>query len=296
MLSTLTLFIDMKSRRILTEDFTMIIKNIYTVYFSPTGGTQKIAEALSDDLSQFLHVPSQKIDLTILANRQISYDFDPHSLVILAIPVYAGRIPNKLLPDLEKCLNGSGKTAIIPISVYGNRNYDEALREMLLLAEKHGFIPIGAAAMISQHAFSSHIGKDCPDFSDFESLKDFSSKIAEKILNNRNVTAIAYDRNTPIGPYYTPLKSDHTPARFLKAKPVTDMDKCNNCGICVRKCPMGSISADHVADVFGICIKCQACVKFCPAHAKYFTDADFLSHVEMLEHTYTDRKEAKFLF
>lgn len=274
----------------------MIIKNIYAVYFSPTGGTQKIAESLSNDLSQLLHIPFQKIDFTILTNRQTRYDFDSDSLVILAIPVYAGRIPNKLLPDLERCLNGSGKTAIIPISVYGNRNYDEALREMLILTEKNGFIPIGAATMISQHAFSSLIAKDRPDFSDFQALTDFSNKIAGKILNNQELTGITYDRDTPIGPYYTPLKSDHTPARFLKAKPVTDMDKCNNCGICVRKCPMGSISADNVADVSGICIKCQACVKFCPTHAKYFTDVDFLAHIEMLENTYTDRKEAKFLF
>ena len=277
-------------------DFIMIIKNIYTVYFSPTGGTKKIAEALANDLSQLLHIPFQKIDLTVLTNRQTRYDFDTDSLVILAVPVYAGRIPNKLLPDLERCLNGSGKAAIIPVCVYGNRNYDEALREMLILTEKNGFIPIGAAAMISQHAFSSLIAKDRPDFSDFEALTDFSNKIAEKILNNHELTGITYDRDIPIGPYYTPLKSDHTPARFLKAKPVTDMDKCNNCGICARRCPMGSISTDNVADVSGICIKCQACVKFCPTHAKYFTDADFLSHVEMLENTYTDRQEAKFLF
>lgn len=135
----------------------MIMKNIYTVYFSPTGGTKKVATALSDNLSQLLHIPSQSIDLTLPANRQISYPFDSDSLVILAVPVYAGRIPNKLLPDLEKCLNGNGKTAIIPVSVYSNRNYDEALRELLLLVEKHGFIPMGALAMISRHAFSTHM-------------------------------------------------------------------------------------------------------------------------------------------
>ena len=274
----------------------MTIQNIYTVYFSPTGGTRKIAVALSYNLSQLLHIPTQNINLTNLANRQMSYDFDADSLVILAVPVYAGRIPNKLLPDLEKCLNGSGKTAIISISVYGNRNYDEALREMLLLVEKHGFIPIGAAVMISQHAFSSHVAKGRPDTLDFELLADFSKKIARKILNNPDLTGITYDRDTPVGPYYTPLKSDHTPARFLKAKPVTDMSKCNNCGICAQKCPMGSISADSVSDVSGICIKCQACVKLCPTHAKYFTDTDFLSHVEMLENTYTKRQEPTFLF
>ena len=54
----------------------MIIKNIYAVYFSPTGGTQKIAESLSNDLSQLLHIPFQKIDFTILTNRQTRYDFD----------------------------------------------------------------------------------------------------------------------------------------------------------------------------------------------------------------------------
>lgn len=274
----------------------MIMKNIYTVYFSPTGGTKKVATTLSDNLSQHLHTPSQSIDLTLPADRQISYDFDSDSLVILAVPVYAGRIPNKLLPDLEKCLHGNGKTAIIPVSVYGNRNYDEALREMLILAEKHGFIPIGAAAMISRHAFSTHIAKGRPDSSDFEALTDFSRKIAEKILNNQEVTAITYDRDTPVGPYYTPLKADHTPARFLKAKPVTDADKCNHCSICVRKCPMGSISADDPADISGICIKCQACIRFCPTHARYFTDTDFLSHVEMLESTYTARREPDFLF
>lgn len=274
----------------------MIIKKIYTVYFSLTGGTQKVAETLSDNLSQLLQVSVKKINLTILANRQVNYKFDSHALIILAVPVCAGRIPNKLLPDLEKCLNGNGKTAIIPVSVYGNRNYDEALREMLILVEKQGFVPIGAAAMISRHAFSTHIAKGRPDSSDFEALTVFSNKIAEKIIFNREVTAITYDRDTPIGPYYTPLKADHTPARFLKAKPVTDMNKCNNCGICVSKCPMGSISADNVTDISGICIKCQACVRFCPTHAKYFTDADFRSHVEMLENTYTNRREPDFLF
>lgn len=274
----------------------MTTKKICTIFFSPTGNTQKIAMTLSDHLSQLLCVPTQTINLTIFENRQLHYDFDSDSLVILALPVYAGRIPNKLLPDLEKCLDGDGNTAILPVCVYGNRSYDEALRELLLLTEKHGFVPIGAAAMISQHAFSSQIAEGRPDSSDLQLLADFSKIIAEKVLNTQTLTSITYDRDTPIGPYYTPLKADHTPANFLKAKPVTDMNKCNHCGICVQKCPMGSISAEQVADVPGICIKCQACVRFCPTHAKYFTDPAFLSHVEMLKNTYTARKEPEFFY
>ena len=44
----------------------------------------------------------------------------------------------------------------------------------------------------------------------------------------------------------------------------------------------------------GICIKCQACIKICPAGAKYFDNEAFLSHVAMLEQNYTRRSEAEY--
>ena len=49
----------------------------------------------------------------------------------------------------------------------------------------------------------------------------------------------------------------------------------------------------QVLEVTGICIKCQACIKKCPTHAKYFDDPAFLSHVAMLEQNYTRRAETE---
>ena len=272
----------------------MNITEIKTVFFSPTGGTKKTALALSERLSKLLSVPADYIDITLPANRKTAYSFSEHTLVVLAVPVYAGRIPNKLLPDLQNCIKGSKKTPIITVSVYGNRNYDDALREMLLLSENNAFIPVGAAAVISQHAFSDILAKGRPDDSDIEKINEFSDRIAEKILTSEAPAAIEFDRATPVKPYYTPLKTDHTPARFLKAKPLTDMNTCTKCGICAEKCPMGSIEPSDVTVVSGVCIKCQACVKLCPTHSKYFTDEDFLSHVKMIESNYIDRKEPSF--
>ena len=90
------------------------------------------------------------------------------------------------------------------------------------------------------------------------------------------------------------LQEDGTPAKFLKAKPLTDPELCDQCGDCVRLCPMGSIDAADVTSVPGICIKCQACIHGCHAHAKYFDDPQLISHVAALEKTEAAPKENAF--
>jgi ferredoxin len=54
---------------------------------------------------------------------------------------------------------------------------------------------------------------------------------------------------------------------------------------------MGSNDFDDVSVINGICIKCCACVKKCPAQAKYFDDPTFLRHKEELEVAYSARSE-----
>jgi ferredoxin len=98
-----------------------------------------------------------------------------------------------------------------------------------------------------------------------------------------------------VGTYYTPLKEDGSPAKFLKAKSKADPGKCNRCMFCSAVCPMGSIEETDPFSVTGICIKCQACVRRCPAGARYFDDPDFLSHVRMLEENYQEPKENVYL-
>ena len=79
--------------------------------------------------------------------------------------------------------------------------------------------------------------------------------------------------------------------KFLKAKPKTDLSRCNHCGACVRACPMGAIDPGNPAEVPGTCIKCQSCVRKCTRGAKFFDDSAFLSHVAMLERDFREPKE-----
>ena len=55
--------------------------------------------------------------------REKSVNFIGQDVVIVGVPVYAGRVPNVLLKYLNS-INGNGACAV-PVVVYGNRNYDD---------------------------------------------------------------------------------------------------------------------------------------------------------------------------
>ena len=265
----------------------MQLKRVCVLYFSPTGGTEKIARAAAGALAGKLGLDQEFFDFTRPEGRETEYRFGPEDLLVMASPVYAGRLPNKLAPEYKTKIFGEGSPAV-PLCVFGNRSPDEALRELVLLLEGNGFRIAAAAAFAGRHAFSDKVGEGRPDGDDLDEIAAFAARAAEK-LSGDSLPLLEMDRSE-IGPYYTPLKEDGTPAKFLKAKPLTDWSKCSRCGACARFCPMGSIDRETMEAV-GLCIKCQACVRKCPRHAKYFEDPDFLSHVAMLEQNYTRRAE-----
>lgn len=269
----------------------MEIKRLHVLYFSPTGGTEKVARFVAGELGRRLGLEPEYISFTRPAEREAEHRFGPHDLLVMASPVYAGRLPNKVMPDYKAKIFGEN-TPAVPICVFGNRSPDEAPRELALLLEGNGFRLAGLAAFAGRHAFSDKVGEGRPDYDDRAEMADFAARVADKLAGD-SLPLLALDRGE-IGPYYTPLKTDGTPAKFLKAKPLTDWSKCSRCGACARVCPMGSIDP-KTFEAVGLCVKCQACVRKCTRHAKYFEDSDFLSHVAMLEEHYTRRAENRIL-
>ncbi len=271
----------------------MELKKIYAVYFSAVGNTKKAVEMLAGKIAGELDVPWEAIDFTLPAAREQAYCFDKTNLVVFGTPVYAGRVPNKVLPFVQTLFEGNDALAV-PVVTFGNRSFDDGLMEMRNELEEHGFHTIAAAALTAPHVMSDMIAADRPDEEDVHRLREFSKEIAAKTSEIRcGQGPIAVDGRDPVGPYYTPLQEDGTPAKFLKAKPKTREELCTKCGICVKVCPMGSISEDMIT-VEGICIKCQACIRKCPEHAKYFDDPQLLSHIRMLEANYARRAENKY--
>ena len=116
----------------------MEIKTVHLVYYSATGNTQTVARAIGEALAQGLNAALCEVDFTLPAARQAAQTFGPGDLVVAATPVYAGRVPNKMLPYVQEKLVGGGALAV-PVVTFGNRNFDNGLKELQVELEGHGF-------------------------------------------------------------------------------------------------------------------------------------------------------------
>ena len=271
----------------------MKIERIVTVCFSPTGNTDAAVRGIARRLADNLHVPVEHEGFTKPQDRERELTFSGTDLVIVGSPTYAGRVPNKIMPDFQNRLHGSG-TAAIAVVTYGNRSFDNSLRELRNILEENGFSVFAACALVAHHAFAQ-IGEMRPDDQDERQVDDFCSRVLASMQKEGWAPEhVVIEDDAEVGPYYVPKGMDGKPAVFLKAKPKTDPEKCEKCHICSEGCPMGSIPADDPLVCSGVCIKCNACVTYCPHGAKYFDDEAYLSHKQFLETHYTERNDPAF--
>jgi ferredoxin len=264
-----------------------------TAFFSPTGTTRTIILKFSAHLKEVISshddiVSTKMIDFTPLSER-VSTDeitMGRDELFILGIPVYAGRVPNVLLPYLNRFKGDQTKTIIV--AVYGNRHFDDALMELSQILNANGFDIIAGCAFIGEHAFSKDLAVGRPDADDLQDSNRFARLIADK-LDSELITSPEIPGNWPLRPYYKPVDGEGVVFDFKRIVPTT-MSTCIDCGYCANICPVQSISFVDNRTISGICIKCCACVKQCPVNAKQFDDPNFIKHKKELESDFVSRK------
>ena len=268
---------------------------MFSVYFSPTGGTKEAATTIGFEVAKRLKVAHNEIDITLPSMREKSLVFKKGDLVILGMPIIAGRIPNLLVPYLKEKIRGNNSFGV-PVVSFGNRNYDDGLIELSSIMVKNEFLTVGGGGFVSEHSFSNILGKGRPDKEDKENLKEFGRKIAEKLgefSQWKYENPVYIKGNQPFLPYFMPKNRDGETIDIRKAVPVTG-ENCCGCGICAEVCPLGSISKENTSEIIGICMKCCACVKKCPVGAKKFIDTGFIYHKEELEILYAQRKSGEY--
>lgn len=269
------------------------MKKLNIMYFSPTSTTKRLIEVIGERMLENSGIERAiNHNFTLPKDRERALEFDDNDILLIGVPVYAGRVPNILLKYLNE-IKGNN-TLAIPVVVYGNRHYDDALIELNDILIDNGFRVIAGGAFIGEHSFSKTLAKDRPDNKDLSIGREFADEISKK-LEKETIPTIEVKGKRPYRPYYKPRNKEDKPVDIRKVMPKTN-DNCIDCKICAEICPMGSIPYNDVKAMIGICIKCCACVKLCPSHAKYFDDLDYLRHKRELEEKCIDRKEPEYFF
>ena len=148
----------------------MVIKQIT---FSPTGGTKRVADAVSNGIGADIEC----IELCIPVAETSEICLSKNDFAVIAMPVYAGRVPALAIKRLKNIKADNTPCAII--AVYGNRAYEDALVEMEDAVKEQGFVVKGAIAAIAEHSIFRQFGERRPDVDDVMQLVDFGKKIAD---------------------------------------------------------------------------------------------------------------------
>lgn len=264
----------------------MIVQSLKLVCFSPTGTTRAIIQGVARGINQST---VELIDITKPNARKQQLQTSENELLVVAVPVYMGRVPALLNEWLHsiKAIN----TPAVCIVVYGNRVYDNALLELKDILIKCGCKPIAGAAFIGEHAFSSSetpTAEGRPDASDLNHAELFGRKISEKILSISSINQI-FDINIP-GNYPYGGVTELWSVDFIAIS-----NECTQCGICAEGCPVGAIDAgnSNLIDKEK-CITCCACIKNCPQNARTMKNGLVKDAAIRLNTLYKERKEPVF--
>lgn len=270
----------------------MNIQTVTCIFFSPTGTTKTIAEHISHGIGA---EKIEMVDGTKRSDRKKCTPFSKDDLVILAAPVYYGRIPEEIVSYFAM-LKGQNTPVVLTV-VYGNREYDDALKELYDMAVAGGFIPVAGGAFIAEHSYSTPerpIAEARPDASDLDKAEAFGADIQKKLAPIESIKDAALSNVPGNLPYVVPknLAIIKEARKSIPFTPETDEDTCIQCGQCAETCPTGAVSLNEtVTTDRWQCIICFACIKNCPTGARQMKDKNFIQAISHLYDLCRERKE-----
>lgn len=220
--------------------------NVVEIVFSPTGGTQKVAQIMVERWNKEAII----IDLSDAKKNFANCRISEQDMVLIAMPSYGGRAPSVAIERLKQIVGNGAKCTLV--CVYGNRAYEDTIVEMEDAAKKSGFQVIAAVAAVAEHSIMPQYAASRPDASDRKQLENFADQIAEKT-----------EENTFTIPGNRPYKK--AGGAGLVPKPGKS---CIKCGLCAEKCPVQAIDTNNYMSDSKKCVSCMRCVKQCPSNAR----------------------------
>lgn len=225
--------------------------SVYKIIFSPTGGTDKVADPFAQVFGQEI----KTIDLTDFAADFSHVRLSGDDICIVAVPSFGGRVPSIAAERLGE-IKAYGAKAIL-ITSYGNRAYEDTLLELKTILTQSGFCCIAAVAAVAEHSIMHQFGQGRPDKKDLEELAQFAKQIRQRIAEGRIPQELTVPGSSPYRKY-----------NGVPIKPAAKKN-CANCELCAQKCPVQAIPLNQPSKTdHDKCISCMRCVSICPTYSR----------------------------
>lgn len=244
--------------------------NCAIVYFSQTGNTKTVAEAICKGITE----SGNRCDLYALEKVESAPErLKEYDVIGIGTPVFYFQPPYNVVDFIKSLSFLHGKHSFLFITHGGEPG--RTFPKMAKLLRKNGIALIGTyrsrGAETAQHYVLAGYdlspghpnGREIAGAAEFgASIPTLYKKVLAGEIKEMPELKPHLDRWYLRGVYMTkPLVNLTTPRRRV------DKELCDKCGACAKKCPSHVIRMNPYPEFRGTCLRCYYCEKICPKGA-----------------------------